>query len=122
MTDDELFVAVLAQIERQPKLWRQKNWRYKTSCGTAHCFAGWALALNGIEFTDAHRVRYGDHILHVSQVARRLLGAPDACELFGGRNTLDDLYRISAKHMGIDEQVLRDKVTASVGLGEGGMT
>lgn len=37
--------------------------------------------------------------------------------LFNAANTLCDLYRISAQHCGLDEQVLRDKVAAEVADG-----
>lgn len=49
-TNDELFVAVLAQIERRPEEWDQQFW-----CGSARCFAGWTCTLSGYErLTGSH--------------------------------------------------------------------
>lgn len=38
---------ILEQIHANPKLWVQHTWRYRTTCGTAYCFAGWAAKLTG---------------------------------------------------------------------------
>ena len=104
----ELFVQVLAQIERTPERWRQQFYQSRTPCGTAFCFAGWAIALT--EGPDGELERYFD-----SMKAEKLLGINDPMHgLFFATNTKDDLYRISAHLMGLDEQVLRDKVAAEV--------
>jgi hypothetical protein len=44
----ELFVKVLAQIEREPQRWSQSSFAAQLDCGTAFCFAGWATAINGL--------------------------------------------------------------------------
>lgn len=126
----DLFVAVLAQIEKHPETWDQMS--YKNLCGTAHCFAGWVCVLNEERFADGIRLeasknteRFGTH--YAPQVAIGLLGIEDSAwghwledpgDLFNESNTLDDLYRISADLLGLDEQVLRDKVAAEVADGQ----
>lgn len=49
MADIERLRRVLAHIEQHPELWRQETWVSETACGTAYCFAGWTLALEGIQ-------------------------------------------------------------------------
>lgn len=48
----ELAYRVLDHIDADPKSWDQGRWIRKTDCGTAACFAGWAVQLAGgkIEF------------------------------------------------------------------------
>lgn len=45
----ELFDKIADQIEREPQSYDQETWgrEAKTPCGTAHCVAGWAAALEG---------------------------------------------------------------------------
>lgn len=117
----DLFVQVLAQIEAQPEQWNQEVWGPSDpDCGTACCFAGWTPRVLGLPVV---RNYVGD--LHVSAAAPGLLGVDADCingdcehahdwNLFYGGNTLDDLYRISADILGIDETVLREKVAAEV--------
>lgn len=46
MPNVELAQQVLEQIEEHPDTWDQGYWARETaSCGTTHCFAGWAVAL-----------------------------------------------------------------------------
>ena len=45
----DLFVRVLAQIEKHPETWNQSVW----DCGTAACFAGWTVRL-GAAVDNAH--------------------------------------------------------------------
>jgi hypothetical protein len=133
MTNDALFVKVLAQIEKHPETWTQSLWR----CSSGMCFAGWACDLTGAQWCAAADSFDSDEILATSPQedsaydwdgrwcvppesrAAAVLGlasAGDLCAprrgLFNADNSLDDLYRISAEHMGIDAQVLRDKVRA----------
>lgn len=112
----ELFVQVLAQIEREPQRWNQSL--YVTSCGTAHCFAGWACQLNGKSIDHYGFVGLGDSRTLADDAADKSLNI-DGWEagLYCGDNSLDDLYRISADILGIDEQVLREKVAAEVACG-----
>lgn len=124
----ELFVKVLAQIEREPQAWDQQQFAHKRDCGTAYCFAGWACVLDGWQFyIDTHPnsgviglvVERGEESECASDVAEDLLGIggwgdDDHPHLFDSGNTLADLYRLSADLLGVDEQVLRDKVQAEV--------
>ncbi len=43
----ELAYKVLDHIDTNPETWRQKVWAGKSECGTAACFAGWAVMLSG---------------------------------------------------------------------------
>lgn len=61
----ELAYRVLDHIDAHPKNWDQHHW-----CGTAKCFAGWAVELSGE--TPDHNQEIGG--VHVSQRAAELLG------------------------------------------------
>jgi len=100
--------------------WRQTRWtgealaRTQTPptvqepCGTAGCFAGWALLLNGYQLAPVEKRgqmgRYiytpdGDRVVSVSEEAARLLGIDELDAnrpggLFFGANDLDDIRRI----------------------------
>ena len=117
----ELFVKVLAQIEREPQRWVQGAYR----CETGQCFAGWAGLVSGLRWTDDFSswfVNENGVEEHAATVAARLLGLPWSEDypldmdgkLFHAENQLDDLYRISADLLGLDETVLRDKVASEV--------
>lgn len=43
----QLAYAVLDHIDAHPEQWNQATWWKQTECGTAGCFAGWAVALTG---------------------------------------------------------------------------
>lgn len=112
MADSERLNRTLAHIEANLSLWDQTQWAVKTECGTAYCFAGWSLQLEGIRVclddcdgsaVHVHRadlpssirdrVYDYDSILSVSQVARVVLDLEpaQAWNLFCGSNTLKDL-------------------------------
>lgn len=67
-----LAYAVLDQIDARPDLWNQHEW-----CGTAMCFAGWAVELSGARANGNGMI--GD--LHVADLAARLLGFEDEIEI-----------------------------------------
>lgn len=50
MANVELLERVLTYIKDHPEDHRQKVWAEMSSCGTAMCFAGWAVALSGSRF------------------------------------------------------------------------
>lgn len=120
----DLFIDVLAQIERHPERWNQRQWAKKTECGTSFCFAGWVcvltLPLHEQDFHWQPDLSTSSRVLvagrttrgHVMDVASQELGinTGQAQELFEIYNRLDDLYKISADILGVDTQVLRDKV------------
>lgn len=117
----QLFVDVLAQIEKHPETWDQRAFpsRGGPPCGTSFCFAGHAVARSGEEWQfDAGR--RAAELLGIEWRTPRVDGAVEwmlGNPLFDANNTLDDLYRISAELLGLDEQVLRDKVRDAVADG-----
>jgi len=103
----ELLLQTLALIQAQPERWYQGSfysvrkvpgggWRsteaeHENDCGTACCFAGWAVAINDRR----EPRRYGDGsdaigANHISVRAMRLLGltAYEAAHLFSASNTM----------------------------------
>lgn len=100
MPNDQLFIDVLAQIEREPERWVQSAYY----CETGMCFAGWACVLSGLDV----------HIADIPSSASRSLGIDEweqgRNHLFHGGNDLDSLYAVSAAILGLDVTVLRDKV------------
>jgi hypothetical protein len=115
MPNVELLRQTLAHIEANPDEWDQRDWRRETSCGTAYCFAGWAVKLTGGEFCrDSGGKVFGSLVkasgsdvpLMIADYAAELLGLPPEVDEYGGpanallfysRNTLDDLRRIVAE-------------------------
>jgi len=90
------------------------------ACGTAACIAGWACLLSGarprwyansypaenvaIVSVDNRNVEYKGRIHTVNDLAHRLLGmavlSPETrSDLFDGKNTKDEVYRISAEYL-----------------------
>jgi hypothetical protein len=119
----DLFIDVLARVERDPAAWNQGTWGYSDSqCGTVACFAGHAVVESGVPHSwqevavdggSVYRVLRPDSGLHVRDQAQRLLGLThdQASRLFYETNTrLDSLYRTCASILGVDPDVLRDKV------------
>ena len=43
----ELSQKAIDQIEAYPELWDQSAWGTQNRCGTAHCWFGWCLAIDG---------------------------------------------------------------------------
>ena len=92
--------AELEHITTHPEEWNQGVWAAKTACGTACCLAGGVVLRAGIPLrwkTD-NTADYTERGVEISTEAQRLLGLSysDAGELFGGGNSLDDLWRIAA--------------------------
>lgn len=108
--------ATLDQIDAHPEIWNQASW-----CGTAKCFAGWAVELSGERVTSWGEVNG----VHVAERAAQLLGfaseaqldvaglaatypngEPDEddggpeWELFSACNTREDLGRLVAEIFG----------------------
>lgn len=53
-----LLRQMLAHIEAHPETWDQATWRNPDAeCGTACCFAGWAVTLAGGQFEASQTVR-----------------------------------------------------------------
>ena len=86
-------------VERAAKkgLWEQRFFVCEKGCGTAYCFAGWALKLSG---TPPYET-YGDSHLNFGLAARWLgLTSFESVSLFLGYNTLDDLRRLVREFAG----------------------
>lgn len=109
----ELAYRVLDQIDAHPESWNQGTW----DCGTAACFAGWAVRLSGGKVDplgdslDPSVTEGPDEIvgLAVDVAAERLLrsdcrsaatDAEDAGDLFGAFNTREDLGQLVARIFG----------------------
>jgi hypothetical protein len=120
----ELAYRVLDQIDAHPEQWDQTRWWKPAdmapgvSCGTAGCFAGWAVSLSGGQMargdvTADVRVESGlDEWsgAYVPVAAAALLGLPmddpwsedeaEHQELFHENNTREDLGRLVAEIFG----------------------
>lgn len=102
----ELAYAVLDQIDAHPETWNQGIW----DCGTAACFAGWAVRLSGgrsLNIDMETRVISGpEHIvgLPVEEAAEELLGYSQLGDidddLFDGCNTRERLGLLVAEIFG----------------------
>lgn len=110
----KLLQRVLAHIEADPAHWDQDAWAVQApGCGTAYCFAGWAVALAAPDATflwgpkfhgsgvsdGASQVRLADGEVHsIGSLARELLGldVEQTADLFYGfeADTLDGLRRV----------------------------
>jgi hypothetical protein len=104
----ELAYRVLDRIDAEPYRWIQGDWATETDCGTAYCFAGWAVVLAGREpvwdygecsyVADDRGVDEGTQF--IGDAAREALGVEDTGSLFDGFNTREDLGRIVAEIFG----------------------
>ena len=105
----ELAYRVLDQIDAHPENWNQNEWQ----CGTAACFAGWAIRLSGGTMSGSqYDVWVADGLPELrgeqaSRAAESLLGLPvgeyDNCDdehLFDPDNTREDLGRLVAEIFG----------------------
>ena len=118
-----LLRRTLAHIETKPDTWEQSSWRSQchAGCGTAYCFAGWAVVLHGGKFAVGDAGELADTVVpagadpadrdqwrFVADYAAEILGIPgDECgdwmdlpELFESHNDLEDLRRIVAELCG----------------------
>lgn len=55
-----LLREVMDHILAHPELHNQAVWAKKTACGTAHCFAGWACELSGLEMNNREIEIFGE--------------------------------------------------------------
>ncbi|XVQ07305.1 hypothetical protein ACQP1W_32450 [Spirillospora sp. CA-255316] len=101
----DLLKRTLAHIEAHPEEWDQNEWCTELDCGTAYCFAGWAIKLDGRatftavndfvideDGTSQDTDDYAAGLLGIKSLER----AERDCEehLFAADNSLDDLRRI----------------------------
>lgn len=109
MPNAELAYKILDQIDAHPKRWVQNDWMTNTECGTAYCFAGWAVVLSGgtLEHRgyDVYVASGPEEIVEarVEWAADQLLGIADITtdeDLYCGLNCRRDLDRIVAAEFG----------------------
>jgi len=93
---DELRMRrVLAHIESNLPLWDQNNWVVETSCGTAYCYAGWTVVLEGIPVhTNVDGLPYVDRRT-LPQPWRDRLEALNLDYLANGLNGYEDHVAVS---------------------------
>lgn len=112
-----LLRLTLAHIENNQQAWDQTAWAIRQyrdgeTCGTAYCFAGWAVQLAGhsIQFDDSYTpipegpdhqhglatLRGTDQLEPIDTLAQHELGlnTDQAKQLFAENNRLTDLRRI----------------------------
>lgn len=135
--NDDLMIATLAAIEREPKRWRQTSFPIKWSpldCQTAFCVAGHVVAQSEVRWEGSAQAA---RLLGIAHHDGGMIGTAPAWDgptpgsneyrdegawskwlnghpLFHASNDLDTLYAIAAHEMGIAVEVLRDKVAAEV--------
>lgn len=103
-----LLLKTLAVIEEKPEAWSQGDWATKDPqclpekniCGTAFCFAGWALVNSGYkpEWTEGSNytgefVSKRGKVVDAETKAQKLLNLTDeqSGNLFSGNNTLEEI-------------------------------
>ena len=60
-----LFDHIMETIEKNRKLWNQKQYHSPKKCGTAHCIAGWAQILTGNKERDWNAWNDGRRVLEL---------------------------------------------------------
>ncbi len=113
MPNAYLLRRTLAHIEAEPHSWNQFVWARRTDCGTAMCFAGWAVTLAGAQvdfrrfgdelstnvITPESRSELGLRTLYIDEAAQELLdlSLEEAEELFAGANSIKRLRALVAE-------------------------
>jgi hypothetical protein len=108
----ELAYRVLDHIDAHPEQWDQGIWIRESDCGTAGCFAGWAVLLAGgtvgtaVSGFDPPPVTGGPREIvgrSVADAAELLLGSDHIAgdrDLFDANNTREDLSVLVAEIFG----------------------
>lgn len=105
MTNTDLLKRTLAHIEANPSEWQQSSWAARTDCGTAYCFAGWAVKLSkpdAVPYFESNEsdvtflARSEGDVFDIEDLAIDLLDieCDEADQLFAPSNSLDDLRRL----------------------------
>ena len=92
------FIQVLDKIEAEPEHWEQSRWH--SSCGTKHCFAGWAQLMSGKE--DGWGCTAREDAMEWLE-----LTDVEAQHLFHTNRTIADFKEFLKLHMSIDELELQ---------------
>lgn len=99
MPNSELLHETMDFILAHPEKHNQGYWSLGTECGTAHCFAGWALILSGMTLSELapgdndYRTPNGRFVRFEAKRVLRL-DKDQATRLFHGFNTVTDLKHI----------------------------
>lgn len=111
-----LLRKVLDHITAHPEEHDQQSWGIKTSCGTAYCVAGHALAMSGVDFRweyqlGAVRAIYTAEGEDVFEAGRQILGLDfeGADDLFESSNSLDVLWHLAKRYT--DGEIQRPEVS-----------
>jgi len=107
MANSELLRSTMAYIESHVHEWDQFAWAHRGDCGTAMCFAGWAVTLAGAEvdftrfgdesststITPASQRELGLRSSYIDEAARELLdlSLDQSEELFCASNSMERL-------------------------------
>jgi hypothetical protein len=110
----DLARRTLAAIEADLPHWRQSSWISKTDCGTAYCFAGWAVKLH--DGTDP------DEKTPIQYKAEEALGLDPwlAKPLFDGSNTLGELREMVAQYAAAEDESALEHIASDWGAGDDG--
>ena len=109
----DLARATLAAIEADLPHWRQSSWISTTDCGTAYCFAGWAVRIH--DGTDP------DEETPIQYKAEQALGLDPwlAKPLFAARNTLSELREMVAQYAAAEDEGALENIASDWGAGDG---
>jgi hypothetical protein len=107
MANVEKCEEVLQFIKDHPEKHDQGTWGHETDCGTAACFAGWAVLLNGYELQLQFGDPFGGHCFDVKSLKTGVRSAVataaaevleltygEAMTLFHAGNTFEELEQM----------------------------
>lgn len=108
----DLAQRTLAAIEADPAHWNQKSW--VSECGTAWCFAGWAVRIHDGIDPDARTP--------IQHKAEQALGLDPwlAKPLFAGSNTLGELREMVAQYAAAEDESALEHIASDWGAGDDG--
>lgn len=108
----DLARRTLAAIEADPTHWNQTTWITTTECGTAYCFAGWAVRL--------HHGTPPTHNTPIQATAEDALGIDGylASPLFAPAATLAELRMMVADYAEAASMEQLERVASSWGAGD----
>jgi len=90
----ERFRDIVTQIECNPESWCQEI--YHSSCGTAHCIAGWAEVHAGLSGIHKHPESDEDPFDTTVRIAKKWLSLNGSQSrwLFDGYRDMEDFYAV----------------------------
>lgn len=95
----KLSQRAIDQIETHPQLFDQTAWcNSSNECGTAHCWYGWCLVLDGYVFDKITFFNSNAEILNLAEYTTGLQhSSKEFKRITAGSNTLDDIKYFHAK-------------------------